>query len=186
MCTQCSVQYQLAPLIQWAAQDSTVPFDGDVAVNTLASLGSRAELRGILTTGGRHSRTAHTTSLDLFVEDPEDTPVLDMPDTAIECWGPPLLKLDPALAQLRFELVPKRLSEEVFWARYFQEAARSLQHEFGINEGSLMTELERGLQRAYRDSPENGGKLGAGCGALHRGEDIVVVVHDDDVLMGCA
>lgn len=51
-------------------------------------------------------------------------------------------------------------------------------------QGSLMTELERGLQRVYRDSQESGGKLGAGCGTLHRGEDIVIVVHDDDVLMG--
>merc|ERR1711998_169130 len=179
LCIQCSVQCQLAPLIQWAAQDSTVPFDGAVAVNTLAGMGSCTELRAILTRGGRHGRTASE-------EDPEDAPYVleDVPDTAIEAWGPSLLKLDPALAQLRFELVPQRVSEEVFWVRYFQEAARRLQHEFAVDEGSLMTELERGLQRAYRDGPESGVKLGAGCGTLHRGEDIVVVVHDDDVLMG--
>ena len=45
-------------------------------------------------------------------------------------WGPALLKLDPALAALRFDLVPRLIPEELFWDRCFKEIFKTLQAEF--------------------------------------------------------
>jgi len=37
-------------------------------------------------------------------------------------WAQALLEISPKLADLRFSLVPKKISEEVFWAKIFSAA----------------------------------------------------------------
>ena len=96
-------------------------------------------------------------------------------------WGPALLKLDPALAALRFDLVPRLIPEELFWDRCFKEIFKTLQAEFSpdfqvcskcllllvlhVNPSNtcvlivcavqtgLINGLERGLEDAYEEDP---------------------------------
>merc|ERR1712187_536541 len=44
-------------------------------------------------------------------------------------WAGALLEREPALRQVRFRLVPRKISEEVFWARYFGAVFRILEEE---------------------------------------------------------
>merc|ERR1712146_239203 len=82
------------------------------------------------------------------------------PEGSIEAWGPALLELDPALAVLRFKLVPRVVPEQVFWARVFCEAASVLRNRFTAGwcatqeqpeQTQLVGEMACGLLSAYSD-----------------------------------
>eukprot|EP00929_Paragymnodinium_shiwhaense_P012207 TRINITY_DN11897_c0_g1_i1.p2 TRINITY_DN11897_c0_g1~~TRINITY_DN11897_c0_g1_i1.p2 ORF type:complete len:191 (+),score=25.50 TRINITY_DN11897_c0_g1_i1:152-724(+) len=44
-------------------------------------------------------------------------------------WAAGLLEKEPSLRQVRFKLVPRKISEEVFWARYFGAVFAILEEE---------------------------------------------------------
>merc|ERR1711998_128519 len=139
-------------------------FDIDLAMETLAQLASAEQVREAL--GRRHRpRPASGTVSGDAVEmgelgESQQQEVPMAPEGSIEAWGPALLELDPALAVLRFKLVPRVVPEQVFWARVFCEAASALQDRFSSGcsatqelseQRQLVGEMACGLLSAYGD-----------------------------------
>eukprot|EP00658_Telonema_sp_P-2_P035933 TRINITY_DN26069_c0_g1_i1.p2 TRINITY_DN26069_c0_g1~~TRINITY_DN26069_c0_g1_i1.p2 ORF type:complete len:118 (-),score=20.41 TRINITY_DN26069_c0_g1_i1:218-571(-) len=78
-------------------------------------------------------------------------PVLNDLGASIAGWGPAMLKLNPRLAQLRFDIVPRKVSEDNFWEICFKQAALALREKFAeqeLQEG-LIDDLESRLASAY-------------------------------------
>jgi len=76
------------------------------------------------------------------------------PNNAVADWGESLLELDPGLAQLRFRMVPAKMSEETFWDVCFTQAAETLRDTFAGNE-ELFREYEDGLHRSSNSVDSN-------------------------------
>jgi len=57
----------------------------------------------------------------------EEQAVENLPaDDEIVQWGATLLEDCPSLAEMRYKLVPSRISEELFWRRFFVELATKI------------------------------------------------------------
>jgi len=155
VCAGCAVLQAIRPLIDWAAEGSTAPFDLPLASATLGSLAERGDVRERLSERRNQwagsSGAAGGQAVELAELEAPSHPLLAAPAAAVAEWGPALLRLSPALAQLRFEVVPQRVGEEVFWQRFFHEAACALKKQFmGVDlQAELLQEMEQRLQVAY-------------------------------------
>lgn len=142
-------------MVEWAAQGCSVAFDLDVAVGILSHLAEDPSVQEVLSRRCQRSPLpVHSDNIEMHRLDQADNIRFTVPEGVLKEWVLALLQLDLALAKLRFQIVPSRVKEDRFWARYFQEAALALRHRFGVDNLDV-GELERGLHMAYAgDGPQ--------------------------------